>query len=158
MRINELKHFPIRVKLNNNFKLEESFEPNTIIRINSCVLDETWGDSASFILNVTALKSDLEHNKSVSVKDWKNSTTGKFDIDIFDHFKSNFDVNGDFHDTIFVMSDEDCFDIVDDKNTLRYTDEDMLMVIKEITPSLIQHLNEETVYDFVKKIKENKND
>jgi hypothetical protein len=55
------------------------------------------------------------------------------------------------------MEDDDCFDLVDDAKTLRYSNEDMLMVIKEITPSLIPHLNEETVYDFVKKIKENKN-
>lgn len=155
MRILDIKNFPIRVKLNQNFQLEESFDVGTILQLNSWEIDFSSSSGTCYKINVTVLKSDIDHNKSISIRNWKNFDTGNFELDIFEARKEMFDSNGNFHDTIFVMEVDDCFDLVDDNKTLIYNREDMLLVIKEIAPSLLKHINVSNVDEFIETLRRN---
>jgi hypothetical protein len=59
---------------------------------------------------VTALGSDLEYNKSVASRNWKNLESGNYELDIFEFY--GIKPNGDFKTSIFVMDTDDCFDII----------------------------------------------
>ena len=68
MKINEVLALglPIRVKLNENFQLDESVDPQTIIQINNCQLDSDWDEEDCYKLYITALNEDMSHNISVA--------------------------------------------------------------------------------------------
>jgi hypothetical protein len=139
---------PLRVKLNSNFQLEESFDPGTIVQINSFVPDI----DGCYKVWVTALAKDMEHNKTIAERNWLDSSTGLFNIDIYESNKKQFDLNGNFNDVIFVMDRDDCFDIITEYDEPKFSINDVLNVIKAIAPTF--HLiNKDNVETFVEELK-----
>jgi hypothetical protein len=146
----EIKQFPIRVKLNSNFQLDESFDCGTILQLNSVRLEFEGSVDNSYEVSVTALGSDLEYNKSIAIRNWKNVNTNQFELDIFEFHKDVMKSNRDFQTSIFVMEDDDCFDIIDDEP--KFSINDMLNVIKAIAPTL-QLINKDNVETFVEELR-----
>jgi hypothetical protein len=152
MTITEIKQFPIRVKLNSNFQLENSFDVGTILELNGIRTDFKGIVDTSYEVSVTALGSDLEYNKSICERNWMNFKTNNFELDIFEFHKDDMKPNGNFNTSIFVMGDDDCFDLVDELKAPKYSTEDMLNVIKAIAPTF--HLiNKDNVETFVKELR-----
>jgi hypothetical protein len=133
MRIVDISssQLPLRVKLNSNFTLEESFDLGTILQINSFVPDI----DGCYKVWVTALVKDMEHNQTVAQRDWLDNSTGQFNINIFESNKRDFDAKGNFNDVIFVMDTDDCFDIITEYDEPKFSINDMLDVIKGIAPT-----------------------
>jgi hypothetical protein len=152
MKITEIKssQLPLRVKLNKNFTLDESFDPGTILQINSYVPDI----EGCFKVWVTALAKDMEHNKSVAERNWLDNNTGRFDIDIFEANKKDIDTNGNFRDVIFVMDTDDCFDIITEYDEPKYSINDVLLVINRISPTF-KLINKDNVEIFIEELKNN---
>lgn len=150
MKITDISksQLPLRIKLNQNFTLEESFNPGTILQINSFVPDF----EGCFKVWVTALAKDMEHNKSVAERNWFDDNTGYFDIDIFEANKKDIDSNGDYKDLIFVMDIDDCFDIITEYDEPKYSINDMLLVIQCIAPTF-KLINKDTVEVFIEELK-----
>jgi hypothetical protein len=153
MTITEIKQFPIRVKLNSNFGLDLSFDKNTILQLNSVELDFEDNEGCSYKVYVTALGSDLEYNKSIASRNWMNFKTNNFELDIFEFHKDDMKPNGDFNTSIFVMGDDDCFDLVDELKIPKYSIEDILLIVKEIAPGLKPHITESNVQQFIDGLK-----
>jgi hypothetical protein len=153
MTITEIKQFPIRVKLNSNFQLNESFDVGTILQLNNVSVEFEGSVDISYKVSVTALGSDLEYNKSISVKDWRDFKTNEYNLDIFEFHKDDIKPNGDFNTSIFVMGDDDCFDLVDELKIPRYSIEDILLIVKEIAPGLKPHITESNVQQFIDGLK-----
>ena len=108
MKILEIKDkLPIKVKLNNSFYLDGSFDSGTILLIKEIKLNF----NNCYKILVTALKEDLEHNRKVATLEWLNKKTGEYDVSYYEYNTPN--SNGDYDDVIFVMEDDDCFDLVD---------------------------------------------
>jgi uncharacterized protein YkuJ len=158
MRLLDIRSFPIRVKLNQNFQLEESFDVGTILQLNWWKgVGEIYGaDGRYFEVGVTVLKADLEYNKSIALRDWTNPETGNYDLNIYEVSTKNFDSNGNFIDTIFVMETDDCFDLVDELKIPKYSVEDILMIVSEIAPGLKPHITEINVDQFIEGLKRKK--
>lgn len=115
MKITDLKELPVRVKINENFKLEDSLDSNMIIQINNYRVDsDDWG--ICYRVEVTLLASDYEHNKSVAIRDWRMPNSDNYDADYFIANQERRQSNGDYRDVIFVMDFEDVFDLVDGGN------------------------------------------
>lgn len=51
---------PFKIKLNNKFTLEESFDPGTVLLVKTIKEDETFDDGIVYKLLVSALKEDKE--------------------------------------------------------------------------------------------------
>lgn len=112
MKITDLKELPVRVKINENFKLEDSLDPNMIIQINNYRVDsDDFG--ICYRVEVTLLGSDHEHNKSVAIRDWRDPHSDQYDADYFVANVQKRQSNGDYRDVIFVMNYEDVFDFID---------------------------------------------
>ena len=108
MKILEIKDkLPIKVKLNNSFYLDGSFDSRTILLIKEIKLNF----NNCYKILVTVLKEDLEHNRKVATLEWRNKKTGEYDVSYYEYNTPN--SNGDYDDVIFVMEDDDCFDLVD---------------------------------------------
>jgi hypothetical protein len=151
MKISEIKQFPIRVRLNQNFTLEESFDIGTILRLNNCVL-EVDGEYRCYKVSVTALKEDMEHNRAISIPDWRNPDGSGYNLTFFEANIGMINSDGNVNDTIYVMEDDDCFDLVDDDKTLRYSNEDMLMVIESIAPTF-KLINKNNIQVFIEELR-----
>lgn len=112
MKITDLKELPVRVKINENFKLEDSLDSNMIIQINNYRVDsDDFG--ICYRVEVTLLASDHEHNKSVAIRDWRNPQSDQYNVDYFIANQQKRQSNGDYRDVIFVMDYEDVFDLID---------------------------------------------
>lgn len=153
MKITEISksQLPLRVKLNKNFTLEESFDPGTILQINSFVPDI----EGCYKVWVTALAKDMEHNKSVAERNWVDEDTGYFDIDIFEANKKDIDSNGDYKDVIFVMDSDEFFDVITEYDEPKYSINDVLLVINRIAPSF-KLINENNIEIFMEELKNSK--
>ena len=132
---------PLRIKLNSNFTLDESFDVGTILQINAFELDGDWQDDGDkcYKVYVTALHQDLEHNKSISKSDWFNKETKNYDCDYFDcvYNQKEKQDNGDFKSIIYVMEDDDCFDLITSNNDkFKYSIEILNEIKKELINSL----------------------
>lgn len=122
---------PIKVKLNKGFNLDESFDCGTILQLNTCEVEDEHvyeDDGRCFVLQVTALKEDFNHNKSVSKKGWYNTETGKYDLDFFDGNKELKNENGDYVDTIYVMENDDWCDQIT-SSTKQYSEDQLFDAI-----------------------------
>lgn len=104
---------PLKVKLNNNFNLDESFDKGTIVFVKSCELEDGYESEACYKVYVSALKEDLEYNKSVSISNWRNFKNDQYELNFYE--VNN--ITGDFEDTIYVMENDDCFDMVETIDT-----------------------------------------
>jgi hypothetical protein len=153
MTITEIKQFPIRVKLNSNFGLDLSFDKNTILQLNSVELDFEDNEGCSYKVYVTALGSDLEYNKSIASRNWMNLENKNYELDIFEFYEDVIKPNGDFKTSIFVMGNDDCFDLVDELKIPKYSIEDILLIVKEIAPGLKPHITESNVQQFIDGLK-----
>jgi hypothetical protein len=153
MSITEIKQFPIRVKLNSNFGLDLSFDKNTILQLNSVELDFIHTEGCSYKVYVTALGSDLEYNKSIASRNWMNLENKNYELDIFEFYENVIGPNGDFDTSIFVMGDDDCFDLVDELKVPKYSTEDILIIISEVAPHLKAHITETNVQQFIDGLK-----
>ena len=105
---------PCKVKLNNNFTLDESFDSGTIVFVKSCEIEEVYEGEACYKVYVSALKEDLEYNTSISIHDWRNPKNDQYELNFYEVNK----ITGDFEDTIYVMENDDCFDLVEPKLTI----------------------------------------
>jgi hypothetical protein len=102
---------PFKIKLNNKFTLEESFDPGTILLVKTIKEDETFDDGTVYKLWVSALKEDEEHNVSVAIHDWLDSNS-RASLNIYEANKNMLDSKGNYNDTIYVMDFDECFDEV----------------------------------------------
>lgn len=115
MKITDIiSKLPCKVKLNNNFTLEESFDKGTIVFVKSCKIEEVYEGEACYKLYVSALKEDLEYNTSISIRNWRNPKNDQYELNFYEVNK----ITGDFEDTIYVMENDDCFDLVESKVTI----------------------------------------
>ena len=105
---------PCKVKLNNNFTLDESFDSGTIVFVKSCEIEEVYEGEACYKVYVSALKEDLEYNTSISIHDWRNPKNDQYELNFYEVNK----ITGDFEETIYVMENDDCFDLVEPKLTI----------------------------------------
>ena len=81
----------------------------------------------------------MEHNKSISKSDWFNKETKNYDCDYFDcvYNQKEKQDNGDFKSTIYVMEDDDCFDLLSSNNDkFKYSIEILNEIKKELINSL----------------------
>jgi hypothetical protein len=118
MTINDIaNNLPKKVKLNKNFKLDESFDPNTIILVKGVVLEDGWDDKGEkcYKVFVTALAEDMEYNRSVAIPTWydENHQPTKTYYDVM---KKALDQWGNMNDVIYVMENDDVFDVIEDSN------------------------------------------
>lgn len=153
MKITEISksQLPLRVKLNKNFTLDDSFDPGTILQINSYVPDF----EGCFKVWVTALAKDLDHNKSIAERNWLDKNTGNYDIDIFEANKKDIDTNGNYKDVIFVMDTDDCFDVITEYDEPKYSINDVLLVIQTIAPTF-KLINQSNIEVFMEELKNQK--
>lgn len=112
-----ISKLPLKVKLNNNFTLEDSFDKGTIVFVKSCEIEEVYGGEACYKVYVTALKEDLEYNTTVAEHIWYNRKSGEYDLNFFEFNEDKIKPNGCFEDTIFVMENDDCFDLIEDEKS-----------------------------------------
>jgi len=120
MKLSDIvNNLPKKVKLNKNFTLEESFDINTIVQIKGVALDFDGGEGEKcYKLFVTALAEDMKYNQSIAVPDWFDDNH-KPTLTYFDVMKKAFDQWGNLNDVIFVMENDDCFDLVEDNDDTR---------------------------------------
>lgn len=158
MKIKDLENLlPVRVKLNNNFLLEDSFDVNTIVLVKSFSLfpDDCGGNC--YEVWVTSLKEDMEHNVRISIPDWRNPKTGKYDLTYYEANKPN--SNGDYDTTIFVMEEDDCFDLVESNTSNQHTNlsiEFAISMLEELKAIALNRGFNDVAYDnlFYLKIQE----
>lgn len=154
MKITEISqsNLPLRVKLNSNFTLDESFDPGTIVQINSIVPDF----EGCYKVWVTALAKDMDYNKSIAQRDWLNRNTNQFELDIFEANPKDIDNKGNYKDIIFVMDSDDCFDVITELDEPKYSINDILLIVSEIAPDLKPHITESNVNQFIEGLKRKK--
>lgn len=133
MKITELdlNKLPLRVKLTSGFQLEESFDPGTIVQVNSVVMEDDC-----YKLHVTSLSSDFYHNNSVAKKDWFDKfgdPTLTFYQHIQMHDKKFNPETDDYSDTIYVMEDDDFFTL-----ELNSLDKNTIQIKKEIIDAYVE--------------------
>lgn len=136
MKITDLKDkLPIKVKLNSKFDLDESFDVNTKLLIKSFNIDGDYGDEGiCYKVYVTALNEDLEYNKSIAISDWYNSKTKQYDLNYYESNEPN--AEGNYEDTIFVMENDDCFDLCDEP------------IIKQSSEMIVEEYDYKTHFHF----------
>lgn len=124
MKISDIMNeLPKKVKLNKNFTLEESFDVNTILLIKgvSSDFDGNDGEEKCYKVFVTALAEDMKYNQSIAIADWFDDNH-KPTKTYFDQMKKVFDQWGNLNDVIYVMENDDCFDLVNnDNDKIHYT-------------------------------------
>jgi hypothetical protein len=102
----------MRVKLSQEYLLEESFDPGTIIQINSFSVDDEYEAVRSYKVNITVLASDYKNNKSVANKEWYDKDSNPC-LNIFEHeilMRPSFNPEKDnWNQTIYVMEGEEAF-------------------------------------------------
>jgi hypothetical protein len=114
MKITDIiSKLPLKVKLNNNFTLEESFDKGTIVFVKSCEIDEDYDGESCYKVYVSALKEDLDYNTSVSIPNWRNPKNGDYELNFYEVN----DITDDYDDIIYVMENDDCFDLVENFET-----------------------------------------
>jgi hypothetical protein len=155
MKITDINQsqLPLKVKLNQNWRLDESIENNTIIQINSFKPDM----DNCYEVFVTVLAKDLEYNKSVCISDWYNTTkTDVWDWDFYEANSDLLDINGNYNFSIYVMNDEDVFDIEFPDDTPVYSVNDMMKVVKALIPTLhVATKDTDTLRTFMKELLNN---
>lgn len=123
MKITDIMNeLPKKVKLNKNFTLEESFDVNTILLIKGVKLDFGGNDNEEkcYKVFVTALAEDMKYNQSIAIADWFDDNY-KPTKTYFDVMKKAFDQWGNLNDVIYVMENDDCFDLVNnDSDKIHY--------------------------------------
>lgn len=115
----------LKFSLNENFKLEESFDPKTIFFIHSVFFES----NGCFEVNISIDPEDFDYNFSIARNNWysyENYVRTDKLINIYQsQFKGYYQLNQDGEyrlikpllTKIYVMEDEDCFDI--DLNYIR---------------------------------------
>jgi hypothetical protein len=104
--------------LNENFLSEESFDPGTILFIDSFTIEnidyEFSPSFRSFKVGVRIAKEDFEHNLLISKSNWYdpdyNPGLNIYKANYQKYFKGN-QLIKPIESHIFVMGDEDCFDL-----------------------------------------------
>lgn len=124
--------FPIRVKLNKNFSLEESVDPGTIIQINKIDLDSLDGDEECYKVAITLLNEDMDYNQSIASSDWFDKH-GNACLNYYQVSLNEKQLNGDYKSFIYVMSNDDVFDLVEEK--------------ENVVDLILKELNEQYEYD-----------
>lgn len=109
--------FPIRVKLNKNFNLDESVDPGTIIQINKIDLDALDGDEECYKVAITLLNEDMDYNQSIASSDWFDND-GNACLNYYQVSLNEKQLNGDYKSVIFVMGDDDVFNLVEEKENV----------------------------------------
>lgn len=109
--------FPIRVKLNKNFNLDESVDPGTIIQINKIDLDALDGDEGCYKVAITLLNEDMDYNQSIASSDWFDKH-GNACLNYYQVSLNEKQLNGDYKSFIYVMSNDDVFDLVEEKENV----------------------------------------
>lgn len=102
---------PIKVKLNNNFNLDESFDVGTILQIYNYKIEDDF--EGCYVVNVRVLSEDKKHNHSVAISNFYNENTKSYDLNYFQFYDDKINSNGDYEDVIYVMGDDDCFDVIE---------------------------------------------
>lgn len=156
MNINEIlktQRLPVKVKLNSNVnKLDETFDPDTILIINKVILD----DDDLAILNVTAHADDYEHNKSVASNEWYDKNTKEYTANIYESNSKFFDDKGNFNDKMYIMIDDDMFDIVNDYDSPKYSVNDVLNIVHYLNPTIKNLIVRENIDEIFLRLKNEK--
>lgn len=103
---------PIRVKINENFKLEDSIDPGFIVIINSITTGIDFCEDC-YKVDIVLSEKDFKHNVLNSDCTW-------YDLEMkpcLNYFQANLEKRqhgGDYKDSIYVMEDEDCFDLIEE--------------------------------------------
>lgn len=114
-----VNNLPKKVKLNNKFTLEESFDVNTILQVKGVTLDFDGGEGEKcYKVFVTALAEDMKYNRSIAIPDWFDDNH-KPTLTYFDAMKKAFDQWGNLNDVIYVMENDDCFDLIENDDNTR---------------------------------------
>jgi len=143
MKITDIVNdLPKRVKLNKNFTLEESFDVNTILQIKGVIVDEWVENEKCYKVFVTALAKDMEYNRSVALPDWLDSS-GNPTKTFYDVNHKFMDQWGNLNDVIYVMENDDCFDLPekDNNNNKIQFAIDELNNLKDILIQKVNNLN-----------------
>ena len=119
MNIKEVEAFgfPIRVKLNKNFNLDEAVDPGTIIQINKIDLDALDGDEECYKVVITLLNEDMDYNQSITSSDWFDKD-GNACLNYYQVSLNEKQPNGDYKSFIYVMSNDDVFDLIEEKENV----------------------------------------
>lgn len=158
MKIKDLEYLlPVKVKLNKNFTLEDSFDVNTIVLVKAFVLDSNDCGGNCYKAWVSALKEDMVHNRRVAIPDWRNSKTDRYDQTYYESNKPNPD--GDYDTTVFVMEEDDCFDLVESNTSNQHTNlsiEFAISMLEELKAIALNRGFNDVAYDnlFYLKIQE----
>jgi hypothetical protein len=104
--------------LNENFLSEESFNPGTILFIDSFIIEnidyEFSPSFCSFKVGVRISLTDFEHNLSISKSNWYdrdyNPVLNIYEANYQKYFNGN-QLIKPIETYIFVMGDDDCFDL-----------------------------------------------
>ena len=120
MKLKDLKFsdFPVRVKLTDGFTLDDSFDPGMIVQLNSFMVDSNEpGYGKSYQIYVTVLPEDIPYNKSVAQRNWYDKN-GKPCLDYFESMEQFYkQADGSYKDSIFVMENDDFFELVPEKTS-----------------------------------------
>lgn len=119
---------PVRVKLTEGFTSEDSFDIGMIVQITN--YKEEWDsvDGMVYEVSTTALASDFEYNNSIADRNWYDKN-GVPCLSIFEAKESNTGEKN-FKTSIYVMGDDDFFEVV-------YSREQLEEEIEEIINNII---------------------
>lgn len=121
MKITDIKEFPVRVMLTSGFTLDDSYDENMIIQINSYEQDddEVYDNGGRcFKVYTTVLPEDVAYNKSVAKPIWYDKNSNP----VLDYFEANPEKkksDGSYRDTIWVMENDDFCELVHEKKIER---------------------------------------
>lgn len=121
---------PIRVKLNNKFTLDDSFDIGTIIQINNAKIEYTDESGVCYVVYVTCLNQDMQHNNSIACRDWYDKE-GLPNLSYFEYNIDEKQANGDYKSQIYVMSNDDCFDIINNKPCTHNVVQDAMRIVSK---------------------------
>lgn len=130
MKIIDIKKsdLPVRVKLTEGFTSEDSFDIGMIVQITN--YKEEWDSVDGMVYEVytTALVSDFEYNNSIADRKWYDKN-GVPCLSIFEASQSD-PGRKNFETSIYVMGDDDFFEVV-------YSREQLEGEIEEIINNII---------------------
>lgn len=119
---------PVRVKLTNDFPLEDSFDAGMIIQIDSFYATREYVEDVEvYRLNVRVLAKDVAYNKKVAQHNWFDSNGNP----TLDYFEANPTKNesGDYEDFIYVMGNDDFFEMVSDEKPIILTNKELYALL-----------------------------